>query len=372
MASATDVDNIDIKQYNVYYGGVDLGLTTNDSLTIELNGEYVTVDDAEQFAGVVAEIEIGIVPMVTMEFMRADFPFIRNKILSGRVEVDISGIRAAMHLGNKKRKLHQDLNEVLRLHPKGISNTDYSQDIYLHKTAVKMEATQLIGSRTAIQRLSVTFSVYPDMTKAEGREYGIFGDWTLTTATPIGVWIQAERFARVPGKQLTAMSLTPGQTDRVAGFAGYGDDTSDTLDIDFVAGYTATDTSLVFDALTTPSILTAGTILKYTTELIYIVSIAWTSTTAGTLTVVRGVLGSVAVALPDGTTITVKDFVSTENATDKGAWLSSDPTKATVGDTYDASDTTKKGVLAHVAAGSTNITITVNTVASPNLAITTT
>ncbi len=369
MANVSDINNINAKQYNVYYGPYDLGLTVNESVVVELNGDYITVDDCEQYAGVVAEIEVGVVPKVTVEFMRADYTFIRDKLLVNRFETIISGSDAAMYMGNRNLKLQADYSDILRLHPTSLDTDDFSGDFYFPKSAAKIVGTQFQGSRTSTQRFSVEFTVYPDPTNP-GKEYGIMGDWTLSQGTPIGVWLQSDRWAATPAKTLSALTLTPDEVDRVHAFAAYGDTTSDTLDVNFVAGYSATDKDIVFDTLTTASILMEDMTLSFSTELAFVQSIAWTDAYSGTVTLARGVMGSTAVALSDGDSFAIMDTISTENATDKATWDSDTTAAVLVGDTFQGTSITNKGAISNVAAGSSNITATVSAVSSPDLAIT--
>ena len=70
-------------------------------------------------------------------------------------------------------------------------------------------------------------------------------------------------------------------------------------------------------------------------------------------------------------TFNIYNDVAKVNVTDSADLLSSDPTKITIGDIFQSTTLKNlKGIVAHVAAGTSNITATFKAVQSPNLVIT--
>lgn len=371
MATVSDINNIGLKTYDIYFGDTDLGTTVEDSVQVNLNGQYVPVT-ADQFEGVIKSFQKGIVPTVRMELQNTDKDFITATLLNGQIDTDVSSDKTVGFFGTKIRD-SVDYQQTLLLHPHGIDRSDTSNDLYFWNAAAKIDNWQLIGSKNNIQTIAVEFEIYPDLNQDSGKEYGAFGSWDVSSGTPVAVAIVSDRTISNPYMSETAMDLNPGQIVRKNAFAIYMEDDSITLTVDNVAGYSATATSVIFDALSSNRAIAAGDYLKLAgagTEYAYVESVTYSSDTAGTLTLVRGVPSGTGTTLSDGDTITLQKNVYAQWVRDSATFASSDTGVVDAGNTYPGSGTSKKGVLVHDTAGTANITATYNSVSSANLVVT--
>jgi hypothetical protein len=153
MITEEHIRNIRITKQEVTWGGVQLGLTVEGSANLELTAAVTEDSDATELEGTVAMIERAIVPGFSCEFKRADFMFLFLTLLQGRVNTYTDGTNYVFHLGNKNRNLHDDLNEVLDLHPAGVALTDKSNHVRIWKTAMVIDKLSLISSREKTRRI---------------------------------------------------------------------------------------------------------------------------------------------------------------------------------------------------------------------------
>lgn len=371
MPTTADLDNIQLQAYDIVWDNQDLGFTTVDSLVINQGEQVINVDNADQLEGIIKQFSKGYVFSVTVSLKRSDFDFIYGKLMQSKATL-VQGSGGEKYYSVRNQIFDNvDLSKILKLHPSNLSATDRSKDIYFPKAFPTLEDFNLVGSRDTVQEVSITFTIFPDLDNND--ESARFGDWTAVASNPLGVWLSTDDNPQVPGKHVDAMTISAQSTHQINGFALFGTTTGTaTAAIDNGAGYTATDTSLVFDGLSSANAILDNSYVEIGSEIIYVESVSYTSTTEGTLTVVRGVAGSTAASITDNDAITVIDEVAVINANDSGSWASSSASNVTVGDTVSGTGTDKSGVIAHVAAGSADITLTVPSggTASPNLAVT--
>lgn len=364
-----DLNAIAIRQYDVTFNGVGLGATVEGSAAVSIEGQYTVVDNATELEGIIAQIERAIVPSFSCEFLRADFDYVQGKLLKGRVEVATDGTNQNFKLGTKNRNLHSEFNGILDLHPTGVPLSDKTQHIRFHKAAMIVEGVQFTSSREAVQTFTVSFTVFPDRDQLAGEEFGVFGDFTVISPTPVGLWLTMDKVARFPFKHVPAVSLDPSGVTRIQAYAGFTTDSADTLDIDDVSGLTAdlTDTSLTFDALTTDNVLVDGSVIHAAGEYMIVDGApTYTSATAGTAVLVRAAFGTTLASHANDVTLTITNAVAKQNVTDIAALASSSPSNLTIGNVFQSSVLKNlNGIIAHVAVGSSNFSATLNAVPSP-------
>ena len=150
--------------------------------------------------------------------------------------------------------------------------------------------------------------------------------------------------------------------------------TAGTITLEVVGAPTATDTSIVFDTLSVNQGIQVDDFLKHSGgERIFVTAITYTTDTSGTLTVVRGVPDAAGSSMSDNDVITQQVDVSSRFVRDSAAWASSVAANVIVGNTFAGGGVTGKGILTHGgSAGASDITATVNAVASTALVITST
>jgi len=374
---AADVDNILLRAYDVIWDDVNLGLVEDGDLSVTINGETVVADSIAQISGVVKEVETGQIPEVTITFSRSDPDFVQNSLLKGgRVETATSGSDTVMFFDSLNRDITADFSFELRLHPTGVATSDRSGDFTFFKSAPVLDDFTFVGSRTEFQKLTVTFRVYPDLTKTNNR-YGALGDAAVVSA-PLNTFIQCNTAIFSPAQHLTALTLAVSQLDKIRAWGFFGANDA-TAAFNNVAGFTSTITTLAFDGLSQANAILVNDYLTIVTtsgnERIFVVSIVYTTSTTGTLTVIRGVAGSddeQDAGIDDAVITRLKD-VSFTDITQYTVFASSSASNVTVGTNSDSTTQEgKPGVLENVATGSANITHTLSAIQSPNLVVTAT
>ena len=364
----SQIEAIDKQRMEMYYDDVNLGALKPDSLRVQVGGVYqpVTID---QLAGVVKEWQEGFTITVQGVLMDVSPAFINGTLMSGQVfsKTAASG-DIFVGLGNRKIDMRA-ISAELRLHEYGVADTTRTTDWMFWKAKAKFENTEFAYGATTVKELTVTFTIYPDLDKAIDYQYGGYGDWSAydAEAVPKGVWIATGKNAQVPGKHLTALTLNPSDLQDLQAFAAYATDGSVTAALNDGTDINSTDTAVVYDTLAGGSIV-AGDYIKMGTEYM---RVSANDTGTNTLTVQRGVWGSTAAAHLNDAAITVQTAVSVVRCTNWATWASSVAADVTVGTTFNGSGTAAIGRIAHVSSGSSNVTATLNTKASPNLVVTT-
>jgi len=357
-----------VRYYKIYFGGVEIGKVKNGDLSVKFNDNIVELKDIAGYIGTAEAKTYGLVPEVMFTTFHANVANLWGIYLNGYTTVITSGADKSYHGGVKLIDLFADA-DTLVIHPGDLDDTDRSEDFNFHLARLTPENVELIGDHSKFQEIKLNARIFPDENRSVESRYFIIGDPTITN-TPLKVWTQWNKKVNIPSFHVAALSLAVGQNEQVQGMALFGDIvTTATGAIDDATDISASDTSIVFDTMAGGTFI-ADEYYVIESEYIYVTAVTMSSTTAGTLTAVRGVCGTTAAAHVDDTVITMVTGSSIENQTAQGTWASSDVAKVTIGDTYLGSGTTLKGVANHVATGPSNITMTLNSVASPNLVIT--
>lgn len=365
MPTNEQLDRIDKAKMNVILGGQDVGWLEEDTLAVNVRGEVQELR-VDQLAGVAKEWEEGFDISVTLGIYSTDPNFLNSVLMAGRLGARYSSAgKLGIGFGNLKVDLRQ-LAQTLRLHQYGIDDTVRDNDWYFWLASAVIDTAFEFG-KGRVKKLNVTFKIYPDTTKETRFQFGMNGDWAAYAedVAPDGVAIYA-RSLYSPNRSLSAGTLADGAVQGFGAVAFYSTAGDVTAAIDDGDDISATDTTIVYDTLAGGAFV-AGDIIGIDDELMLVL----TNTGGDTLTVERGANGTVAAIHLDDAVITKRANVNSMEVTDIATWASSDPTKATVGNTFQSGTIAdRKGVVSHVAAGATNVTATVRSVSSPNLAIT--
>lgn len=361
-----------LEAYDMYLDGVKVASLKNGALNINFNNKIVRLDQVAGFIGTADAKSYGLVPKIEATTFSVDVATLWGVLLPDYVTTVTSGSQTAYYGGTNLIDMKANA-KTLMFHPIRLPISNRNNDITFWQAVVNPENMQLVGNQEAFQELMLNIEVFPDETRVLEKRYFCVGDPTITD-TPLKCWIQANHKANAPAFQATAYTLAADQIEQFQGFALYGDiTTTATGAINDVGNITAAQTSIIFDTMAGGTFI-ADTYYKIENEYIYVTSVTYSGDTAGTLTAVRGVVGTTAAAHNDDTVITMVTGQSVVNHTNEGTWAASDETKAEVGDTYQGTTSgttpTNKGYVYHVATGSSNITFTHSSVASGNLAIT--
>ena len=373
MADSSSIADIEVKAFDVFFDGIDMGFTEVDSLQVEMGAEYLDVTNSDQLFGMIASWEKGFNFVVNMTLMQANIDFLFEKVLRGRYTkvADASGNRV-YKIVNSSKKLH-DTTARLELHPRENDRTDRSGDYTFTLTEIKLDGTQLLGSRDSIQSLQISFVVFPNFDNNPKGEVAMFGDPSTVETDPDTAWIStSEKLIDNVGIHLDAIEMDEQMIEQLYCWGYLGADSSTTAAIDEAGNITISQNSFNIDATATGD-LRAGDIIKIDTEYMLVGTVtALTATTATLSGVRRGMYGSAAATHLDNAVVTLRENNSFINRSiDGAAWASSTPATATVGNIPTASlGVTKSGVVEALAAGTTNITGTVGATASPNCALT--
>lgn len=359
---------IDKQRMELIFDDVNLGAVKPDTLRVQVSGNYqpVTID---QLQGVVKEWQEGFTINVQVTLMDVSPSFIYGTLMSGQVFAKTAA-SGDLFVGFGNRKIDMlNIAAELRLHEYGVDDTTRTLDWLFWKAKAKFDGTEFAYGATTIKELVVNFTIYPDLDKAVDYQYGGYGDARGydAEAVPKGVWIATGKTAQVPGKHLTALTLNPSDLQDLQAFAAYSTNGTITAAINDATDINSTDTAIVYDTLAGGTIV-AGDYILIDSEYMRVTA---NDTGTNTLTVQRGIWGSTAAAHLDNAVITVQTAVSIVRVTNWATWASSATADVTVGTTFGGSGTASIGRIAHVSSGSSNVTATVNTKASPNLVVTT-
>lgn len=371
MATSQDVTDINLQSYDITWDSLDLGLTFVDSVVINQNEQLIPVANVDQIEGTVKSFSKGFVVNVTATFANTSIERIYGKLMQNKAVLQSDGTNRYYSLRNIKVDNTADAKALI-LHPSDLPSTDKSKDYYLPLAFPELPDFVINGSRDTVQQMQVTFVVFPDLNN--NNEVLRAGDWTVTPTDPDYAFIATGSPFQVPAKSLLALDVEAGEKQQISAGIVYSANSTVTAALNDAGGLTATATSLPFDTLSSDNAIQEGSYLELdnggSQEVVYVSSITYATSTTGTATIARGIWGTSGIVLVDNDTITIKNTPAITNATDIVTWASSSASNVTVGNVRGASDATKKGVIAHVAAGSANITATSGATVSPNLVVT--
>lgn len=358
------IDAIEKQRLEMIFDDVNLGVLKPDSLSVMVNGVYQPVS-VDQLAGIVKEWQEGFIITVKGVLMDVSPSFIHGTLMSGQVGVKVgSSGDPAVGFGNRKTDMRGIAAELL-LHEYGVAYTTRTTDWTFWKARAKFDGTEFAYGSGRVKELAVTFTIYPDLDQHLDFQYGCYGDATsvASEAVPVGTWIATSKVAQVPGKHLTALTMLRSEMQDLECFSAYATAGSVTAAVNEAGNIATSDTE--FDIDTEVGTVAAGDYIKVDNEYMYV-----TARATNTLTVARGVWGSTIATHADNAAVTVQTDVCIIRTTNFATWASSVTADITVGTTFQGTTTSKIGRLAWVSTGSSNITATMNTKASPNCVVT--
>lgn len=353
------------ERYRVYFNDKEIGEIAVDSLSVPINGRISTAEVDSKIGIAKAQFD-GYAPAISFTLMEWDVDILRDILPDVGYQAGNDGAKIGFGIHDVDM---DDQAGVLELIPVTNDPGVRTRSWYAPKAYIDPSQVNFDFGRDRWVQLPLSIGLLEDSSQPAGFEYLHYGNIDAEANTPLSTFITlSPRIVDVP-MHYTAADIEPGQTYPSYGWRFDGADSGSGALINEATGYTASDTSLVFDTSTASNLFKAGQYIQIGTEVIYIESVTQ-SGTSGTLTVTRGVAGSTAAAISDNDAIDLLKNTSYVMATRVGTWAASASSNAKVGDTKGGTTETKKGHITHVAAGTSNITFTLDAVASPNLAIT--
>lgn len=364
---AQDRTAIQFVEYKFKYNNADVGYVRMNQTMTEMGFRYVRVDDAAQTTGIVALQKNGVAPTLKVEMLQTQFDSIFGDLAGDQVYPIVDGSKIGYGIGDRKVDLFNLAKQGV-LHPVGVDDDDYANDIMYWLTVPDMSSVSYGGNRDGAQSVTMNFFILRDDTKSLDFNYGIVGDWTATTnAAPHTVYLTTESTARAPYKHTTALTLGSRAKAQVYAYGFYKTNSTVTAALNEVGNITATTETFDVDTISTASNFAVGDYLLIGTEVIQIFAITYSSTTAAEISAYRGLAGTTAAGHNDDAAITKLSNVYVIPVTRRATWASSAGDDVTVGDSNSLDN---KGLLTWVADGSDTITATVSSVASPNMTVT--
>lgn len=375
-------------QGRITFGGRQLGENKNATLQITVNGVVKDVTDVNQFEGIFASLETGVIPEVRATFYDVIPYNVYTNLFPGRFKTLRDGSRSVMFFGNRRNDL-KELAEELVIHDEGVSNVTRTYDFKAWKAAAVFDGTVLTYDRDTPQDITITWKIFPDSTKPYGKEYGAWGDWALSASSALFVYIadSARALDYDEGKHMRQLLLKEEerrQTVAIAGFYGEGSSASGDLKADGVTPITFTidegsnllpgDDEVTFDGLNEASYITAGMWVKLSSAGTYewakIDSVSYSSSTAGTIQFAgQRALFDTPVKLQhaNNAVCTIYSDIGFADVSADATWAETGAA-VTVGATDGGTGDDKPGVVAYAAQGAGQVTATYGGKTSPTLA----
>lgn len=367
MAEITQaqIDAIDKERPSIAFGGVDLGAFLPDSVGVTVN-EVTQELRIDQVPGIVKEWQEGWDISISVTLMDVSPDFVRGVLLKNRLATRFADSgNPFVGFGNRKiDKASSSVAETLRIHGYGVDQDNRQLDWYFWKTAGTVQGEIPYGA-TRVKQLQVVFKIYPDFTKNIDFQYGGYGDWAgySEDAAPDAVSIVLGN-SQVPQKTNLGVDIAVGEIQNISAY-GYWSTNGEAGALNGAIA-SATATTFDVDGFGTGVFPVAGDYIRVNSETMYV-----TGVSGSTLTVVRGVWNNGAATHLDNDVVTILANVNSADVTRFATWASGTPATATVGNLFDSpTNTSRKGVVKGIAAGTTNVTATIGAVASQNCVVT--
>lgn len=360
-----NVDNARIQQYRVHWFPRNRGISAQPmgihatGAEINYKGEYVPLNDVDQFFGEVASQKVGWGAMFRVRFYEVS-PAELTKLFIYQVRVVVDGVKRALHGDTTPVNMNRDVAGQLTLIPLSAPNGDLNEAQTIWKAAPKIDA-KFASDRTKYQSVEVEFAGYPDPLRnsadyAFSNGYFCIGDPTAVETDPDSLgWVIGDEPVS-PYISSPASTLYIGDTKRFTMYGVWRPVSGITIDTNAGGGVSSGATTIPYDGKTEAIDLTGYFLKKQGSNVCWeITADSGATAAAGNLTVQPRSLYSNVGALADNDVLDVirPEDIAIVPMSDGVTFESSDPTKATIGDSVSDGS---KGRATGVAAGSTNLT----------------
>lgn len=361
-----DKSKVKLREFNLIYDFEDVGYLVSAQTQASPGSQYVDVTNAAQFNGVLKSWTNGYIPTVQIQMLETDYQRLFGRLGGEQFRAIVDGAKLSWGIGSRVKEL---LGKMTILRPVGADAGDYAEDIAFWKGIPDFSQVQITGNRDEANVVTVPFKILPDDTQNIDWTYGRIGDWTAVDTAPGGIFAQFDFAVKHPYKHIPAVTLDSNSKLQAQWFGFWSQDSAVTAAINDVDDITAIDKDVVFDGLSIANGLSVGDYIKIDSEKMEITAIVYTTSTAGTATVRRGIGGTAAAIHLDDAAITLQKNVYVMNVTKRAAHLSSVPADVTVGD---SNVTDNKGLMEWASDGASNLTAVIGATTSQTLVVTAT
>jgi hypothetical protein len=374
-----DVNNARIQQYRVHWFPRNSGISAQPlgihATGAEMNykGEYVNLEDVDQFFGRVASQKVGFGVMFRVRFYEVA-PAEIAKILIYQVRAVVDGVKKALHGDTTPVNMNKDVAGQLTLIPLNAPANDLSEAQTLWKAAPQVDI-KFASDRTKYQSVDVEFIGYPDPLRTNSdfpfsNGYFCIGDPTAVETDPDALGFVFGDEPKAPYVHNPSAGMYIGDQKRFTIYGAWRQAGTNFVLVNNGAGIAANATTIPYDNKQEAVDLT-GYYLINGTSAWYVTADSGGTSASGNLTVVPRSLYSVAAAKADNDQLDVVDPASLAilPMTDSSTMASSAPLVASIGDFV--SDGSKARATA-LTAGVTNLTAQKGATISDNLVLTVT
>ena len=348
--TSTNLSQIQLIPYNLTLGGTTLGYTDVGTLEVEINGKIISKGVDQIAADIAIAIHKGWSVIVRATLSAADPDFIATTLFENLVTPVVSGSKVSYSFNDHNVNLF-DIAKDLYVVPADNSATDLSKSFYWGKVYQSGPIT-FQGNKDEFQSIPVEFTILPDPNAtSEAGQYGRMGDVSIAASTnPDGVFITTGD-AVEPYISASAADMAVGEKQDVQAWAANLVDSGVTALVN--GAYTAGDGVVNYDTLSSGSSIGVGKYIKIGSSIYYVYA-----DTGSAASIRIEVAGTADANHADNAAITIGSSLKVVRVTNFATWASSDDTKATVGNTINAFNDSKRGRIVGVAAGPTNVDAT--------------
>lgn len=374
-----DVNNARIQQYRVHWFPRNSGISAQPlgihATGAEMNykGEYVNLEDVDQFFGRVASQKVGFGVMFRVRFYEVA-PAEVAKILIYQVRAVVDGVKKALHGDTTPVNMNRDVAGQLTLIPLSAPANDLSEAQTLWKAAPLVDI-KFASDRTKYQSVDVEFIGYPDPLRTNSdfpfsNGYFCIGDPTAVETDPNALGFVIGDEPKAPYVHNPAAGMYIGDQKRFTVYGAWRQAGTNFVLVNNGAGIAANATTIPYDNKQEAVDLT-GYYLINGTSAWYVTADSGGTSASGNLTVVPRSLYSVAAAKADNDQLDVVDPASLAilPMSDSSTMTSSAPLVASIGDFISDGS---KGRATALTAGVTNLTAQKGATISDNLVLTVT
>lgn len=339
-----NLNDLKLFVYNLTFGDDSLGFVDEGTLNINIGGRYVK-KGVDQIAAEVAKAWfLGHTVTVEVTLSAADIQFATQKLLEGTVNFRPGVNGDAWELGDYGLDVSA-ISKELSIVPASNASGDLSNSFFFNKAFVDLDATPLVwtGNKAEFQSLPVTFGILPDLNQNREARLGLLGDISaLGDTAPTGIVITSGKI-QSPYKAADIFTTSPSGQVQLSAYGIWSDDDSLGALLNDAAMDT-TKTALAVDGFSGGSEFAIGDILLIGSELVYISG----KSDANNYTMIRGILGTVPFAHADDAAITKQTNIRIVNISQQVVWseVADASNVLTLGDSANATDSTRKGFCA--------------------------
>lgn len=371
-----NLKNLALTKKQVYwmiYKGINLGYFNPDTLNI--NGQIMTtVLEVDQIDNPKARIDFdSIIPTVGVTFAQDSLDLLYQALLG-----DAAGFKAGTAgplygWGDIKRDMREFAGQLEIIPVKNYNEGNRLESFLIPNAYLDNQTIALLKGKGRFGNIPIVFDALPDEDAPQQFRYLWHGNLDAEGLAPNGIFITGTRRPRPePAVSLPTIGVAAGTFDRLSAWLFYSFDSSNTAQVNNVAGILATDTNIVFDTTVGRTFVVGDIIgIETTSDLEYMYVVA---VNTDDIDVVRNYGGGLPAPIvhADDTVITIQKGVYYWLANNIVTWVSSAPGTILAGDVVGAFDSTEKGRITNISKDGATADIKASLLGkdSPNIIVT--